>query len=134
MQPHLWWWLVLGAKGGHPALRRLRSLSNTKSGWDNKPILVVPLGRQRILVIICVDAGPLWRRSTTRAEVFIRVWPSGPTIANMPRDWATFWMMASWMMDNRTWLCRLDQVVVFSSVPEHLEASVNTSTPTNSSV
>ena len=67
---------------------------------------MVPLGWQRIPVIVCVDVCPLWR--TSHLDVFVGVWPGGPGAASVPGNWATWWVMAG--ADDRAWLCGMDEV------------------------
>ena len=57
-------------------------------------VLTVPPGWRRIPVIIRVDACSLWRTSTTRADIFVGVWPGGPRGVGVLANWATWWVMA----------------------------------------
>ena len=83
-------------------------------------VLVVPRGWQRIPVIICVAACPLWRMQATQADVFVGVWPGGPGAAGVPGNHATWWVMAGG--NDRAWLCGMDEVARLNSLMEYLEA------------
>ena len=86
-------------------------------------VLTVPPGWRRILVIICVDACPLWRTFATRADIFVGVWPGGPRVVGVPANWATWWVMAG--TNNCAWLCGMDADAGLNSQVEYLEANNN---------
>ena len=52
-----------------------------------------PRGTNEIPVLVCTDATPLWRAAATRCDVFVGVWPGGPTRAGNPDNWVTWWVM-----------------------------------------
>ena len=86
-------------------------------------MLVVPRGWRCILVILCVDACPLWRTSATHADVYVAVWPGRPAAAGDPKKWATWWVMTG--ADDRARLCRMDQAADLNGQIEYLEINCN---------
>ena len=90
---------------------------------EDAGVLVVPRGWRYILVIVCVDACPLWRTSATRADVYVAVWPGGPAAAGDPKKWATWWVMTG--ADDRAWLCGMHHAAGLNGQIEYLETNCN---------
>ena len=47
-------------------------------------------GTNKIPVLVCTDATPLWRAAATRCDVFVGVWLGGPADAGNRDNWVTW--------------------------------------------
>ena len=48
--------------------------------------------QDRVLIMICADAAPLWQSSATKCDVHVTIWSTGVAAAGDVRRWATWWM------------------------------------------
>ena len=53
-------------------------------------VFTPPRVTNKIPVLVCADATPLWRAAATRCDVFIGVWPGGLASAGNPDNWVTW--------------------------------------------
>ena len=49
--------------------------------------------RDRLLIIICADASPLWQTSATKCDIHVTVWSEGVAAAGDLQRWATWWAL-----------------------------------------
>ena len=49
--------------------------------------------QDRLLIIICADATPLWQTSATKCDIHVTVWSKGVAAAGDMRRWATWWAL-----------------------------------------
>ena len=49
--------------------------------------------QDRLLIIICADATPLWQTSATKCDIHVTVWSEGVAAAGDVRRWATWWAL-----------------------------------------
>ena len=49
--------------------------------------------QDHLLIVICVDATPLWQTSATKCDIHVTVWSEGVAGAGDVRCWATWWAL-----------------------------------------
>ena len=49
--------------------------------------------QDRVLLIICADAIPLWQMSATKCDVHVTIWAEGVATARDVRQRATWWAL-----------------------------------------
>ena len=49
--------------------------------------------QDRLLIIICADATPLWQTSATKCDIHVTVWSEAVAAAGDVRRWATWWAL-----------------------------------------
>ena len=57
---------------------------------EEQGLFTPPRGTNKIPVLVCADATPLWRATATRCDVFVGVWLGGPASAGNPDNWVTW--------------------------------------------
>ena len=77
-----------------------------------------PRGTNKVPVLVCMDATPLWRVGATRCDVFVGVRPGGLASAGNPDNWVTWWVMDG--SDNRGCLCAMDAKAGLNAQIDHL--------------
>ena len=77
----------------------------------------------KIPVLVCADATPLWRAAATRCDVFVGVWRGGPASAGNPDNWVTWWVMDG--SHGRGRLCAMDAEAGLNAQIEHLQSNCN---------
>ena len=82
-----------------------------------------PRGTNKIPVLVCTGATPLWRAATTRCNVFVGVWPGGPVSTGNQDNWVTWWVMDG--SDDRGRLCAMDAEAGLNAPIEHLQSNCN---------
>ena len=88
-------------------------------------VFTPPRGTNKIPVLVCMDATPLWRAAATRCDVFVGVWPGGPASAGNPDNWVPWWVMDG--SDDRGRLCAMDAEAGLNAQIEHLQSNCNVS-------
>ena len=82
-----------------------------------------PGGTNKVLVLVCTDAKPLWRPAATRCDVVVGVWLGGPASAGNPDNWVPWWFMDG--IDDRGRLCAMDGEAGLNAQAEHLQSNSN---------
>ena len=49
--------------------------------------------QDRVVIIICADATPLWQTSTTKCDMHVTIWSQVAAAAGDVRGWATWWAL-----------------------------------------
>ena len=49
--------------------------------------------QDRVLIIMCADATPLWQTSAMKCDVHVTIWSQGVAAASNVRRWATWWAL-----------------------------------------
>ena len=80
-------------------------------------MFTLPKGTNKIRVLVCADATPLWHAATTRCNVFVGVWPGRAARAGNPNNWAVWWIMEG--SDDRGRLCVMDHEAWLNAQIEH---------------
>ena len=86
-------------------------------------VFTPPRGTNKIPVLVCADATPLWRAAATRYDVFVGVWPGGLASAGNVDNWVTWWVMDG--SDDRGRLCAIDAEAGLNAQIEHLQSNCN---------
>ena len=86
-------------------------------------VFTPPTGTNKIPMLVCADATPLWRAAATRCDVFVGVWPGGPASAGNQGNWVTWWVMDG--SDDCGRLCAMDAEAGLNAQIEHLQSSCN---------
>ena len=86
-------------------------------------VFTPPRGTNKIPMLVCADATPLWRAAATRCDVFVGVWPGGLASAGNPHNWVTWWVMDG--SDDRGRLCAMDAEAGLNAHIEHLQSNCN---------
>ena len=90
---------------------------------QEKGVFTPPRGMNKIPVLVCADATPLWRAAATRCDVFVGVWPGGAMSAGNPDNWLTWWVMDG--SDDCGRLCALDAEAGLNAQIENLQSNCN---------
>ena len=86
-------------------------------------VFTPPRGTNKIPVLLCADATPLWRVAATRCDVFVGVWTGGHASAGNPDHWVTGWVMDG--SEDRGRLCAMDAEAGLNAQIEHLQSHRN---------
>ena len=112
-----------GKKGAAAGVSLAHLVGEQEHLAQEQGVFAPPGGTNKIPVLVCADATPLWWAVATRCSVFVRVWPGGPSIAGNPDNWVTWFVTDG--SDGHGRLCAMDAEAGLNAQIEHLQSNCN---------